>query len=129
MANPVIHFEIPARKAKIQKVRRFYEDVFGWKIDKMKGMDYWSIQTEKTNPKTGVMAKKNMINGGMGKRTIEKAPVIYMHVKSIKNHLKKVEARGGKVATPYTPIPGMGAFARITDPDGNLVGLFEGGMK
>ena len=124
MANPVIHFELPVRKAKVNKVRRFYEDVFGWNIEKMKGMDYWSIRTEKTDKK-GNMLKKNMINGGMGKRTIEKGPVIYLQVKSIKHHLKKIEARGGKTITPYTPIPNMGGFARFKDPDGNLVGIYQ----
>lgn len=125
MANPVVHFELHARKAKLNKVKRFYEDLFGWKIGKMKGMDYWHIWTEKTNPKTGMLAKKGMINGGMGKKKHETGPIIYMHVKSIRNHLKKIEARGGKVDTPYTPIPGMGAWARFVDPDGNVMGLFE----
>jgi predicted enzyme related to lactoylglutathione lyase len=42
--------------------------------------------------------------------------------------VKKVEAAGGKVVTPKTPIPGMGAFARVADTEGNVIGLFEGGQ-
>lgn len=129
MSNPVIHFEVPVRKAKILKVRRFYEDIFGWKIEKAKGMDYWMVQTEKTNPKTGAMAKRNMINGGLSKKTWQKGPIIYLQVKSVKNHIKKVEARGGKLVTPYQPIPNMGGFAHVTDPDGNLIGLFESSKR
>jgi len=30
-----------------------------------------------------------------------------------------------KVVTPKTPIPGMGAYARVTDTEGNVIGLFE----
>jgi predicted enzyme related to lactoylglutathione lyase len=39
--------------------------------------------------------------------------------------LKKAHAAGGKVVTPKTPIPGMGAYARVADPEGNVLGLFE----
>jgi predicted enzyme related to lactoylglutathione lyase len=47
-------------------------------------------------------------------------------VQSVDVAIKKVEAAGGKVVTPKTPIPGMGAYARITDTEGNVLGLFEG---
>jgi hypothetical protein len=38
-----------------------------------------------------------------------------------------VPSAGGKVVTPKTPIPGMGAFARVADSEGNVLGLFETG--
>ena len=31
----------------------------------------------------------------------------------------------GKVVTPHTPIPGMGAYARVADTEGNVIGLYE----
>jgi predicted enzyme related to lactoylglutathione lyase len=60
-------------------------------------------------------------------RAMKEAPhtVVYVGVDSIDAALKKVATSGGKVVTPRTPIPGMGAFARISDPEGNVVGLFE----
>lgn len=125
MANPVVHFEVPARKAKLNKVRRFYEDVFGWKIEKVKGMDYWMVWTEKTNPKTGMLHKKNMINGGMMKRRGETGPVIVLQVKNIKSHLRKAEARGAKIVMPIVEVMNMGWNARIKDPDGNIIGLWQ----
>jgi hypothetical protein len=33
----------------------------------------------------------------------------------------------GQDCLSKTPIPGMGAFARVVDPEGNVIGLFEGG--
>ncbi len=30
-----------------------------------------------------------------------------------------------RVVTPKTPIPGMGAYARVADSEGNIVGLFQ----
>jgi len=29
--------------------------------------------------------------------------------------------------TPNTPIPGMGAYARIADREGNVIGLYQQG--
>jgi len=46
-------------------------------------------------------------------------------VKSIDATLQKVKAAGGKIVTPNTPIPGMGAYARVADTEGNVIGLFQ----
>jgi uncharacterized protein len=46
-------------------------------------------------------------------------------VSSIDDTLKKVEAGGGKVVTPRTPIQDMGAFAYFRDSEGNVIGLWE----
>jgi predicted enzyme related to lactoylglutathione lyase len=43
----------------------------------------------------------------------------------VEETLKKVQKAGGKVVTPRTAIPGMGAYGRIADPEGNVIGLFE----
>ncbi len=39
--------------------------------------------------------------------------------------LKQVEAAGGRTLRPRTEIPGMGAFAYFSDPEGNAVGMWE----
>ena len=46
-------------------------------------------------------------------------------VDGIDDALKQIEAEGGSTITPRTPIPGMGAFAYFTDPEGNVMGLWE----
>jgi predicted enzyme related to lactoylglutathione lyase len=66
------------------------------------------------------------INGGLFQRPAEAPyPTIYVAVPSIDEALAKVERSGGKVVTPNTPIPGMGAYARVTDTEGNIIGLFQ----
>ncbi len=125
MSSPVVHFEVPVRKAKLNKVRRFYEDVFGWKIEKVPKMDYWTVQTEKTDPKTRMLRKRGMINGGLMKRRSEKGPVIVLQVRNVKNHVRKAEARGAKVVMPVMEVGDMGWYARVTDPDGNMIGLWQ----
>ena len=125
MANPVIHFEIPVGATKLNKVKRFYEDIFGWKIEKVPKMPYWTVQTEKTNPRTRMPEKRGMINGGMMKKNGEPGPVIVLQVKNVKNHLKKAEERGARVMSKIMEVEGMGLYARIKDPAGNLIGLWQ----
>ena len=41
--SKVIHFEIPADDPK--RAIKFYEDVFGWEIEKWEQGDYWLVST------------------------------------------------------------------------------------
>jgi len=119
----VVHFEIPFDdKARAMK---FYGDAFDWKLTDIQEMSYVMAITaavdEKQMPK-----EAGAINGGLFPRPKEAPhPTVYVAVDSIDEALKKVQAAGGKVVTPRTPIPGMGAYARITDTEGNVVGLFQ----
>jgi hypothetical protein len=121
--DKVVHFEIPFdNKARAMK---FYAEVFGWKVTDMPDMDYVMAETaamdERRMPK-----EPGAINGGLFPRPREApAPTIYLDVKSIDEAIRKVEAHSGRLVTPKTPIPGMGAYARVADCEGNIIGLFE----
>jgi predicted enzyme related to lactoylglutathione lyase len=42
--HTIVHFEIPADD--VEKLRKFYSDLFGWKIEKTPSpMEYWMIET------------------------------------------------------------------------------------
>ena len=42
--HTIVHFEIPADD--VEKLGKFYGQLFGWKIEKMPGpVEYWGIQT------------------------------------------------------------------------------------
>jgi predicted enzyme related to lactoylglutathione lyase len=121
--DKVVHFEIPFDNR--QRAMKFYTDAFGWQLMDMPQMDYVMASTvdvdEKFMPK-----EPGAINGGMMQRPKDAPnPAIYIGVTSIDESIRKVQASGGKVVTPKTPIPGMGAYARIADTEGNVVGLFE----
>ena len=121
----VVHFEIPFDdKARAMK---FYAEAFDWKLTDMPEMSYVIAQSvavdEQQQP-----TEPGAINGGLFQRPKEAPhPAIYVGVDSIDEALKKVKAGGGKVVTPRTPIPGMGAYARVTDTEGNVIGLYEVG--
>ncbi len=64
------------------------------------------------------------IAGGIG-GTPEGAPghaTFYVQVKNLQEALDKAERLGGKTVMPPMDIPDM---VKITDPDGNVIGLVE----
>jgi uncharacterized protein len=123
--DKVVHFEIPFDDK--TRAMKFYEDAFGWKLTDMSEMSYVMAETTPMG-ENRMPVEPGSINGGLFQRPKE-APhtVIYVGVQSIDASLKKALAAGGKVVTPNTPIPGMGAYARVADPEGNIVGLYEFG--
>ncbi len=122
--NKVVHFEIPADD--VSRAKEFYGSVFGWELQDVPGMDYTMVRTVAVDDQQ-MPTEAGAINGGMMTRSAESpsGPVLVLDVSSIDDSLKQVEAAGGSVVRPKTPIPGMGAFAYFTDPEGNTLGLFE----
>jgi hypothetical protein len=121
--DKVVHFEIPVDNK--QRAMKFYTDCFGWQLMDMPEMDYVMARTadvdERQMPK-----EPGAINGGILQRPKEApSPTIYVGVQSVDATIKKVEAAGGKVVTPKTAISNMGAYARVGDTEGNVIGLFE----
>lgn len=89
-----MHFEIPAYD--VEKLKHFYEEVFGWKIMQAPGpIEYWLIQTVPVDP-NGKLVRIG-VNGGMYKKEVpESKPVNYFAVESITDFLAKIEKLGGK---------------------------------
>lgn len=122
----VVHFEIPADD--IDRAKKFYGSVFGWELQTMQmaNGEYTSVKTTAVDEQTQMPTEPGAINGGMFQRDERlTTPVITIDVDGIDDALKQIEAEGGSTTTPRTPIPGMGAFAYFTDPEGNVMGLWE----
>ena len=41
--DKVVHFEIPADD--LERAKKFYKTIFGWKMDTVEGMEYVLIET------------------------------------------------------------------------------------
>jgi predicted enzyme related to lactoylglutathione lyase len=120
--HTIIHFEIPAND--VEKLRKFYQDLFGWKIEKVPNMEYFMVATVPMDKKGNLL--RSGVNGGLYKREMPQQQALnYINVESVEDYSKKVVALGGQVVVPKTEIPGMGWFAVALDPDGNVFGLFE----
>src|SRR4030042_4661664 len=107
--HTIVHVEIPADN--IEKLRRFYSELFGWKINRTPGpMDYWMIETVPIDEKG--MPIRPGVNGGMMKRqNPEHKSTNYIAVESVDSYIKKIEALGGKVVVPKMEVPGIGWWA------------------
>jgi predicted enzyme related to lactoylglutathione lyase len=118
-----VHFEIPFDdKARAMK---FYSDCFGWQLTDMPEMNYVMASTAEVD-ETQMPKERGAINGGLFKRPNEAPnPTLYVGVQSVDAAIERVAKAGGKVVTPKTPIPGMGAYGRVADTEGNVIGLFE----
>lgn len=113
----VVHFEIPFDD--LDRARTFYTDLFGWKIEKYEGGDYWMITTADEKGESGV-------GGGMMRRQQPGQPIIqYIDVPSVSDYLTKVTDLNGNVPVSKTAVPGMGYFAVCQDTEGNSFGLWE----
>ena len=124
----IVHFEIPADD--VERSRKFYTDLFGWKIEKWPGMDggssgssnmeYWTITT------TDEKGNKALIGGGMTKRQKPHEQITnFIDVKSVDEYSSKIEKLGGKVVVPKMAVPGMGYFAVCHDTENNSFGIWE----
>lgn len=122
----VVHFEIPADDP--EKLAAFYTQLFGWRIEKFPmegGVDYWSIYTVSVDDKQ-MPKEPGAINGGLTKRQMpQQALTNYVQVESVDQYLTKAKLLGANVVVEKTPIPGMGAFAVLVDPQGNQLGIWE----
>jgi hypothetical protein len=121
----IVHFEIPADD--VERSRKFYTDLFGWKIEKWPGMDsgssnmeYWTITT------TDEKGNKALIGGGMTKRQKPHEQITnFIDVKSVDEYSSKIEKLGGKVVVPKMAVPGMGYLAICLDTENNTFGIWE----
>lgn len=121
--DKVIHFEIPADNEK--RAQDFYKNIFGWKIEAVPGMDYYFVTTVEADQNM-VPKELGAINGGMLKRSVPgEQPIIVIQVSSIDDYLKKISGSGGKVILPKMTVGTFGFYARVTDTEGNVIGLWE----
>jgi predicted enzyme related to lactoylglutathione lyase len=124
MDPTIIHFEIQAED--VDKLKSFYENLFGWKIMKTPGdfMEYWVIQTVPIDDQG--MPKRPGVNGGMYKKQSESnIPVNYIRVEDIDRALVKIVKLGGKVTMGKQEVPGIGYVAQIRDPEGNPIAMIH----
>jgi len=127
--HSVVHFEIPADDP--DKLVAFYGSLFGWQIDKMpsEGMEYWGIRTVPTDDK-GMPTEPGGINGGLMRRQAPaQRPINYVNVESVDEFVGKAKALGASVMVEKSPVPGMGWFAQLIDPQGNPFAVWQTDMS
>jgi uncharacterized protein len=124
MSGRIVHFEIPFDDG--DRAREFYREAFGWNVAEIPDMSYTMVTSGPTG-ETGRPSEPGYINGGMLRRGLGPAtgPVVTVDVDSIDAALEKIEKLGGATVVTRQPVGEMGFAAYFTDPEGNLMGLWE----
>lgn len=124
MDNKVAHFEIPGDDP--EQLAQFYTRLFDWKIEKIPGdFEYWMVFTTDAD-ENGMPSEPGGINGGLYRRQApEQKPINYVTVSDVDEYTAKAAELGATVAMGKTPVPGMGWFAQLIDPDGNMFAIWK----
>lgn len=126
MDHTIVHFEIPADNP--ERAAKFYRELFGWDVKKYDDpsgqMEYWMVQTVPTDGQG--MPTRQGVNGGLMKRMApDQVLVNYIGVDNVDDYVKKAEKLGAKVHMPKSPVPTMGWFAQLKDPEGNVFAVWQ----
>lgn len=121
------HFEIPARD--FERASRFYRQVFGWSVEPLPwdGPPYARLRASAGEPPAS--PARLGIDGGL--TTAEgpaDQPLLVIHVEeaTLEQALERITAAGGTLDLPPAQVADFGRFARFRDPEGNLLGLWQG---
>ncbi|MHB8791703.1 MAG: VOC family protein [Desulfobulbaceae bacterium] len=114
MANPFVHVELQTKD--VEKSKKFYASMFGWKLTDMPGMEYTFIDVGEG---TG---------GGMMQNPMPDMPdnwLPYILVDDVAAATKKAQSLGATLCKEVTEVPDMGWFGVLTDPTGAAFGLWQ----
>ena len=117
MSGSVTHFEIYGEEP--AALAEFYSQLFGWRLDKAPGVDYWRIDTGAA-PARGVA-------GGLTYRPIPgtRGWMHYVHVASLDDTMAAAKPLGAAVLRPKTAVPKTAWYAVLADPEGNAFAVWQ----
>lgn len=118
--NALNWFEISV--SDIARATKFYEAVFGVKMEQMEmmGMKMAFFPAENMNGKVS----GGLVEGPMHKPSMDGAKIYFNGNPDLSDALSRVEAAGGKIMMPKTQIsPEIGYMAFFSDTEGNGVAL------
>ncbi len=112
MSNPIVHFEIGCRDR--EKQSQFYGKLFEWKME--------------PNPMVTMIRTGGDVGGHLNQLGHEphNYTIFYVGVDSCEAALEKAISLGGKKLVGPVAVPGSETwFAWMTDPEGNVIGLYS----
>ena len=123
----VVHFEMPYGDR--ERVIKFYEQVFGWKMEKQgeKMGDYITAATAETD-ENRMIKQPGAINGGFYPKMEDPAmnyPSVVIAVPDIKGAMGNITDAGGKLLGEPMEIPGIGQYVSFIDTEGNRASILE----
>lgn len=111
----ITHTEIPV--ADTEAATAFYSRLFGWHIEAPPGFEDYPMWKAPNDISGGALASRG--DGFTQPRSV-------VEVDSIEETLQQVSAAGGTVIQGKEAISDTSWWALFADPDGNVLGLYEG---
>lgn len=126
--NPVTWFSVPA--SDLDAAAAFYARAFDWKVEPLTreadaAYDYRVLVTSPGDHYTP--NQRGHLNGCLVKRTIGiSTPVVLVEVDNLEKARSRIVAAGGTVTSGQVPMQSLnGQFFLATDPDGNVLEIFQ----
>jgi predicted enzyme related to lactoylglutathione lyase len=113
------HIDVPTRDR--ERAKRFYGEVFGWRLDDYPGTGYTGVTTSED----GILSGLGSLATEAGQHSETGGPVPYIRPGDFDATLAAIERAGGAVLIPKTDVRGYGWFAHFRDPEGNVIGLWQ----
>jgi len=111
----ITHIDIPTSDHR--QAQAFYGALFGWTFVEHPGFEGYPMW----------QAPNEISGGGLAPRSPGfTQPRSYVEVDSIDDTLAAARERGARVVMDRQPISETSWWAVIEDPDGNVIGLYEG---
>ena len=116
MANNIAHFDIAADD--VERARRFYERVFGWRFEAWGPPDFYLVHTGPAEDPGihGSVSKRSQPLRGGGRSAYE-CTISVADLRAIK---AAIVANGGTIVLDEHEIVGVGRMIRFTDTEGNI---------
>jgi predicted enzyme related to lactoylglutathione lyase len=120
MGQAVVHFEVVGKDG--ARLQGYYAEMFGWKMNADNPMNYALVE-----PEDGSQGKGIPGGIGQGPEGYEGHVTFYVEVPDVEAALAKAESLGGtRVMGPETIMEEI-TLGQFKDPEGNLIGLTQGG--
>ena len=111
----ITHIDIPVTD--MERAKNFYSTLFGWQIAAPPGFEDYPMW----------QAPNQISGGGLAPRGDGfDQPRSYVEVDSIDETMALAQANGAREVMAKSPISETSWWAVFEDPDGNIVGLYEG---
>lgn len=121
MANHLAHFAIAADD--VERARRFYERVFGWRIEAWGPPDFYMVYTDPDKPH-GSIAKRADLAAARGEQSVAGRGGVGWECTIAIDDLDSIKAaivrHGGKIVHQELEIVGVGTLIRFEDSEGNI---------
>lgn len=121
MANNLASFAIHADD--VQRCRRFYEAVFGWRFEPWGPPDFYLVRTgDAQNPGVqGLMHQRQEPRGAGGPNCFE----CTIAVENLDAVTSAVKQHGGRILMENAAIPTVGILTKFEDTEGNVLGAMK----